>query len=390
MRQNPLLTRRAVASGLVTLPLAVSPQRLFAQAAGIAATAAAAREAQGLPAIAFLAARDGVVLETAAVGLRARDSGAAVTEGDRWHIGSCAKSMTATLIARLVERGRMGWDTPLAELLPQVQPIHPETARITLYEIMTMRSGLPGNPVGGLTIGQMKNGLQAIQAAAADDRARRLLVAQRMLASPPKKPPGTAFAYSNTSYLLLGAIIEAAHDDSYDRVIARELFEPLQIADFGFGAPGSAGAVDQPLGHQARSKGLPVPPQSPDSDLPSFMRPAGGINMTLAAWLRFVTDHVAGEKGGGKLLSPASYARLHSRPGANFPYGGGWGIGSSGRRLLSHFGNNTYFSAMVEAYPDTGHVFLFACNDGRDGASVKAFEKIGAELSAKYLGAPTG
>lgn len=379
------VSRRSVVSGLATLTAAAVafPRAARADGGALAAEAEAARTAGGLPALAVRAGRGGDLLDQAAVGVRARGAAAPVTTEDRWHVGSCAKAMTATLVARMVERGRFGWDTPLAELLPDLATgMHPATGRITLYELMTMRSGLPGNPVGGLTVGQMKGGLKALQAQAADDRARRLLVAERMLKSAPKKAPGTAFAYSNTSYILLGAILEQAGGDSFDRLIAREVFEPLKITSFGFGAPGGG----QPLGHEARANGKPVAPESPDSDLPSFMRPAGGIHVTLADWDRFVADQVAGETGGGALLSPETYVRLHTRPGPEFPYAGGWGVSTSqGRRMLSHVGNNTLFTAFVQAFPGSGHVFLCASNDGRDAASVKAFQTLAKSLAAQTL-----
>lgn len=381
-------SRRAVSGALVALPIAAAiPKAAQAQAAGLRDEAEAARVSRGLPAMALLASRDGAVVDETAVGLRARGSTAAVTTLDRWHIGSCAKAMTATLIARLVERGRMRWDSPLAELLPDLaQSMHPVTARITLYELMTMRSGLPGNPAGGITVGQVKQGLDKIQAQAANDRARRLLVAQQMLSSPPKKAPGTAFAYSNTSYILLGAIAEQSADNSYDQLIEREVFEPLSIADFGFGAPGTDGSLDQPRGHEARANGAPIEPQSAEADLPSFMRPAGGIHMTLAAWTRFVGDHAVGERGSGRLLSPESYARLHTTPGTDFPYAGGWGVSIfKGRRMLSHVGNNTRFTGFVQAFPESGHAFVYASNDGRDAASVKAFQMVQTGLAARYL-----
>lgn len=384
-------SRRSIASALVALPVAaVLSDVASGQATELRPEAEAARLDAGLPALALLASRDAQVLETTAVGFRARGSSAAVTTGDRWHIGSCAKAMTATLIARLVERGRMGWDSPLASLLPdQARAMHPETARITLYDLVTMRSGLPANPASGLTVGQLKSGLRAIQAGAADDRARRLLVAERMLSSAPRTAPGSAFGYSNTGYILLGAIAEQAADELFDRLIARELFQPLAIADFGFGAPGTDGALDQPRGHEARADGQPIPPESEDADLPSFMRPAGGIHMTLAAWHRFVADHAAGERGGGVLLRPETYVRLHSRPGPTFPYAGGWGVSTDqGRRMLSHVGNNTRFTAMVQAFPDSGHAFLFTSNDGRDKASVRAFDRLRTSLKAKFLPPP--
>src|SRR5204863_2580593 len=59
-----------------------------------------------------LAARvmvDGQVVASAANGERKRGSGVPIELGDRWHLGSITKSMTATMIARLIESGQMQW-----------------------------------------------------------------------------------------------------------------------------------------------------------------------------------------------------------------------------------------------------------------------------------------
>src|SRR5208283_4651986 len=65
-------------------------------------TLSAARDKYHLPALAALVQVDGAVLAQAAVGVRAEGQHDSVLDGDRWHIGSDTKAMTATLIARLV------------------------------------------------------------------------------------------------------------------------------------------------------------------------------------------------------------------------------------------------------------------------------------------------
>lgn len=381
------LSRRAVSFGLLTLPTTIG----FSGASALAVDdtlntiANAAREKAKLPAVAILAGQNGSILEQAAWGVRARGEADPVTTEDLWHIGSCGKAITATLIARQIERGLLDWNAPVETLLPDLAPkMHPQAAKITLYDLLTMRAGLPANPVDGLTVGGIIKGLRGLQTLAEDDRTRRLMIASRTLASPPKKAPGSTFAYSNTGYLLLGAIAEHTGNDSYDRLVAREIFEPLGTTEYGFGAPGSGTRIDQPRGHQPRADSVALVPGDPSADLPSFMRPAGGIHMTLAAWHRFVADHVAGERGSGALLKQETYTRLHTRPGPTFPYAGGWGTSSKSPRLLTHVGNNTLWTAWVAAYPENGRVFLFASNDGRDSASMAAFQTIRAELLKKY------
>lgn len=381
------LSRRAVSIGLFSLPatIGLSSMRAFAADDVLRNTADVAREKAKLPGLAMLVARHGSILEQMAVGVRARGGTEAVTTDDYWHIGSCGKAFTATLIARQVEKGLIDWNMPLAVLLPELAShMHPQAAKITLYELLTMRAGLPANPVDGGTAAGIIKGLRTLQTLADDDRSRRQAIAARALAMPPKKAPGSAFVYSNTGYVLLGAIAERAGNDSYDRLVAREIFEPLQITDYGFGAPGSGPGIDQPRGHQPRADGSALAPGDPSADLPSFMRPAGGMHMSLAAWHRFVAEHIGGERGTGVLLKQETYARLHARPGAAFPYAGGWGASSKPPRLLTHVGNNTLWTAWVEAYPDSGMIFLFASNDGRDAASMSAFQTLRAELTQKY------
>ena len=75
------------------------------------------RAAGQLPAVAAVVFRSAGILEEGAVGLRQLGADAAVTTGDRWHIGSITKSFTATLAGRAVERGEFAWTSTLGDLL---------------------------------------------------------------------------------------------------------------------------------------------------------------------------------------------------------------------------------------------------------------------------------
>ncbi|WP_298123684.1 serine hydrolase domain-containing protein [Brevundimonas sp.] len=394
------LSRRQFALGLAGLPAAASLAALpssdaVARSRDLAGSAAAARDRFGLPALAVLAARDGAVLEQAAVGVRVRGGASPVSVEDRWHLGSCAKAMTATLMARFVEKGLIAWDAPLAEMLPGLRAgMDPVAARITLHQLLTMTGGLSENPTevvagGGPSFLSGTSGLvrrlRAIEGLAPDDRARRRLIAERVLSAPPQKPTGT-FGYSNTGYIILGAIAEDRGGDAFETLLEREVFGPLGIGSFGFGAPGSDHVVDQPRGHEARRAGPALPPQNPAADLPAFMRPAGGMNLSLNDWLRFVQDHLDGETDKGKLLTRETYVHLHTvAPGSGQPYACGWGaVTHGGRRLLTHTGNNTLWTATVRAYPASGHVFLYAANDGRVSESSRAFDQVRADLEARH------
>jgi CubicO group peptidase (beta-lactamase class C family) len=86
----------------------------------------AAREAAGLPALAVAVADSEAVLFDHADGTRVLDGHATVTTADRFHIGSVTKPITATMIARLVDKGVLGWEITPADVCRQMpkQCIH--------------------------------------------------------------------------------------------------------------------------------------------------------------------------------------------------------------------------------------------------------------------------
>src|SRR5688572_3786089 len=83
-------------------------------------TLTAARTRAGLPAVAALVQIDGKTEAHAAVGVRALGRADPVTPQDSWHLGSDAKAMTATLIARLVERGLLRYEDTMAKIFPGI------------------------------------------------------------------------------------------------------------------------------------------------------------------------------------------------------------------------------------------------------------------------------
>src|SRR6202008_2039522 len=90
--------------------------------------------------------RHGQVTELAVAGLRAKGEAEPVQSGDVWHLGSNGKAMTATMIARLVERGVLSWDTPLSQLLPELAADMQAAYRdVTLRDLLAHQAGLQGD-----------------------------------------------------------------------------------------------------------------------------------------------------------------------------------------------------------------------------------------------------
>ena len=320
---------------------------------------ARAMRGRQIPAMAVLVIRHGVIATEAERGVRAGPSSQPVTNSDLWHIGSDTKAMTATLIARLVERGVLSWKVPLARELPELWlSMQAGYRNITLIDMFAHRAGFKD-----LIDSDFYNAFYA------DKRplhAQRLAYLRMALAQPPAYAPGTRNLYSNRGALLAAFIAEEKTGTSWEALMHREIFEPLGMRSAGFG-PTFGG---QNLGHE---KGVPV--SGTRADDPSVLAPAGGVHIIMADWARFAIDQMNGEHGRGKLLKAETYRFLHARQGGTI-YGLGWGVrgdldGVRGR-FLTHAGSNGLWWARIVLVPDTESGVLIAANTGPDAGVNKA------------------
>jgi CubicO group peptidase (beta-lactamase class C family) len=321
------------------------------------ATLKAAMHGSKVPAVGALVVRDGKVIEQAVRGVRRSDGKAAVNADDVWLIGSTGKVMTVAMIARLVERGTLAWDTPLEKMLPELaQTMRPEYRKVTLVQLLSHQSALPRD---------IRN-LKTIESYFGDKRPtreQRLAYIGKALMDAPEVVKDTPFSYSNTGFLVAAAIAEKATGQSYEALMQKEVFEPLGMRKVGFGDTGAG----QNRGHQRGKPMLAM--RRADDGAPAMYAPAGFLHMPLAAWAQFNLDQLAGAKGQGKLLKPASY-RLMQTAQPNSPAGLDWGVQDSiaGRQgpALVHQGSDGNWLAIVALFPEQGTGAMVVANAGPD------------------------
>ncbi len=321
-------------------------------------------------------------------GVRQAGSPEKITITDRMHLGSCTKSMTATMLAALVEEGQLRWDTSIGEVFGSVAPIsekmNPAWRDVTLAQLLTNRSGAPNE----LT----KTGLwkQLWEHKGSPTSARMLLV-EGVLSQAPEARPGERYIYSNAGFSIAGAMAEHVTGESWEDLMMERLFEPLDMTSAGFGAPGSAKSVDQPRGH--RPDGTPHEP-GPNADNPAAIGPAGIVHCNLIDWSKYIALHLRGDENlnDAEILKPASFKMLHApakNPEGNDKspdYAMGWGVtrrpwaaGGGGDRVLTHNGSNTMWFAVTWLAPERGFAVLVACTKGGE-ESQKACDEAAAAM----------
>ncbi|MBL8548635.1 MAG: beta-lactamase family protein [Hyphomonadaceae bacterium] len=302
-----------------------------------------------LAAASHLATGEGRQLAT---GVRQRGLPGAVTASDRWHMGSITKSMTATLVARCVEAGVLGWDDTIGVRLGARFPdMRAEYRDATLRHLLSHRAGLQTEVVDLAT---MRLPLQE-----ADPRESRLTVARQALRQPPAGPRERTFLYSNSGYVIAGVLLEEALGAPWETLIRSLLFRPLGMRATGFGAPGAIGGGDQPVGHASwlTESVTPHPPGSPLSDIPAAWGPAGRVHASLGDMMKYLDAH----RRRSGLLRRETWNTLHTPPFGG-DYALGWHVRSEG---LWHNGTNSLWYAEALVDPAGGRASIAACNDGR-------------------------
>ena len=245
------------------------------------------------------------------VGTRKRGTEIAATLNDQWHLGSDTKAMTATLVAKLVEQGRLKWESTVADVFPDMSAdFHPEARIITILQLLSHRSGLKPNP-------------DLVVYGGADGAKERLRVVKDELSKAPKYKPGTHYEYSNLGYSIVGAITERITGKSWDQAMQEEVFGPLGMTSVGFGGTGTPGEVDQPWGHT--QDGQPVAGNGPAMDNPPVLSPAGRVHCTIQDWAKFIADQLRGARGEPGCSSlPRIRSFTPRRLGASTPWVGWW------------------------------------------------------------------
>lgn len=300
---------------------------------------------------------DGKVVAAVVDGERKRGSGIALEVGDRWHLGSITKSMTATMIARLVEKQTIEWTTKVGECFGESVEMHGDWRGVTLEQLLTHTSGAPPNFPIVTRLQRPPEGKERV-------KARKTAVVAILLKKPDTQP-GKSFAYSNVGFTIAVAMVEEKTGKSWEELIRQELFIPLKLPHAGFGPPKDGKtSLTQPRGHQKIGPFKRAAGQEEDNS--PIMAPAGSVHMTLVELCAYGNEHLSGERGKGKLLKAETYQRLHTPRLKNYAYG--WVVpdknGQTDERKIWHNGSNTKWYALLVLLPDRNSVVSITSNDG--------------------------
>ncbi|MBM3621687.1 MAG: serine hydrolase [Alphaproteobacteria bacterium] len=147
-------------------------------------------------------------------------------------LASLSKAITGQCVGELIATGRLRFETTVGEALRPLFAAHgaPADSRIklaTVAQLLEHRAGFATPPRDLMT----PAALELLQRHKSPATASLQELLATTLTTPLQSPPGEAFRYSNIGYLALGAVIEVATGEDYERFCARAVLRPAGIAE---------------------------------------------------------------------------------------------------------------------------------------------------------------
>jgi CubicO group peptidase (beta-lactamase class C family) len=349
LRTSAEIASRYAAAALISILLASAPSRAqdapppevsavpipdgqIDRAIGeLDALAAATMRRSGIPGMAVAVVRDGRAVYAKGFGIRKAGAPETVDADTVFQIASLSKPVTATMVARQVAAGVVGWDTPVVTHLPWFKLKEPwVTSHVTIGDMLSHRSGLPDH--GGDTLEDL------------GFNRRQVLERLRLL---PLAPFRISYAYTNFGYTAAAEAVAAASGKDFATLSEDVLFKPLGMASTSARFADFEKRPNRAFGHVKAGDGY----QALYQRKPDAQAPAGGVSSSvndLARWLAMVTQGGMVEGRAfidAKALLPAVSPQAFSARTSTFTartgfYGYGFNVSvtPAGRVSFSHSG----------------------------------------------------
>lgn len=246
-----------------------------------------------VPGLAVCVIKDGEVIYMNGFGRRDLETGLAVTPETLFAIGSVSKPFTALSVGMLVDEGKLNWDTPLVEYLPDFR-LYDEyaTFHATPRDLLAHRTGLPGHYM-----------------MIAATRFNREEIYRRLRYLQPTAELRAAYQYNNLMYMTSGYLVGQIAGRTWEEFIAERIFKPLGMKRSTFRGPGVANLDNLANPHEKKHGKLAAIPFATRD----VAAPAGGIISSaeeMAEWLKLYLNH--GRVGERQLVSPAVLKEMHT------------------------------------------------------------------------------
>ena len=303
----------------------------------------------GAPSASVAIVRDGKIAYVHAYGLANLETKMPASPQMRYSIGSISKQFTAAALLMLAEEGKLSLDDKVIRWLPDLT----RAGDVTIRQILSMTSGYQDFWPQDYVMPMMMQPVTAPE------------IVTRWAKIPLDFEPGAKWQYSNTNYVIAGMIAEKVAGVPLLDLLQKRVFIPLQMTTVSNTDAAPLGPED-PMRYLRYAVG-PLRPAPKEGR--GWMFAAGELAMTahdLALWDISMIDRT--------VLKPESYRAMETEVELSSGVGSHYGLGVSvgmtdGRRIISHGGEVSGFTARNEVYPDERVAIAVLTNLDATGAS---------------------
>lgn len=332
-------TTACASGGMLTSDRARAIDALFADYTGAA-----------VPGASLIVIRDGRVIYRNAYGMADLEHQVPATTHTDYRLASVTKQFTAMAIMLLAGDGRLRYDQPVREILPELPPA---AAPVTIRHLLNHTSGV-------LDYEDLIPDTQALQVH--DRDVLTLLAAHDSVYF----PAGTHYRYSNSGYCLLALVVERVSGMPFARFLHERIFAALGMSGTVAHQDGVDTVPQRAYGYTPDSGRF----RPSDQSVTSATLGDGGVYTSVEDLVRWDRALYPGE-----LLDQATL-RLATTPPTlaadSTQYGFGWFVDTyRGVRRWRHTGETSGFRNAIQRYPDRRFTVIVLTNrNGGDPATI--------------------
>lgn len=311
------------------------------------------RKEYNLPAMVGAVVKGDQIIAEGATGVRelGKKKNTSVTIDDRFMINLCTRRITSVMICRIIDSGKLSFDTKIGEALPNVK-MRDEYRNVTIEHLLAGKAAMGPyrdvDPAITPELFEKKGGI-------AERRARFL---QHVLMDKPISRPSDDY-FSNAGFFVAAELVSRRTGRTWENLVQAEVFKPLGMTKSGFGRPRTQGRPNEPVMYYKKDGDYePAPPEMP-AEL--VLAAPANVHCCIRDLAKFAAHELAAARGYDKLLKEDTARRYQELPpGPN-------------KKEMASFGKSKWSIAAYVYWPPQNMAAAVACNAGDSEEACRRF-----------------
>lgn len=318
------------------------------------------RRYRNIPGLVYAVFTTDAIIDSGTSGVKKMRVKGPIQWQNRFQIGTTTTTFTSYIAARMVQEGKISWNTTLLKVFPEIEGKTMKIYhRVTLQQLITQRVGLP-------PYDEYKEYRDIHSMPGTPSQQRAAFVLMMLKRRPATVIDSSEAVYSVAGTAIVAAMLERVSKKSWEQLVEQYINKPLNIRA-GFDFPALKDST-QPWGHWDNYFNLTTHIDDYWARFFPAIAPAGNINISIGDYITFLRDHMLALQNKKSVIGNAMANRLMFQPPG---YAAGWFNGKWRGLSIAYFlGRAGLFSSYAEVIKEKNMGIIILCNSGTvDGRS---------------------